>query len=108
MNGIFLRLYLRENDRHGGRMVSDAIMRHANKKNLGGCSVFKAIAGFGSHQLVHEGQQAFELNAVQTVRMDFLLTDAQSSQLIDWTREQGFHLFYTTAPAAFGTINPKD
>jgi len=108
ISGTLLRLYMHENDQHEGRLLWDTIMRHANKEGISGCSVFKAIAGFGSHHSIHKGPMPFELHGVQTVRMDFLVTDAESIQLIDWSRRQGLRLFYTTTPAGFGTINAQE
>jgi PII-like signaling protein len=104
MNGTLLRCYVHENDRHHGQLVWESLIRHANKIGIRGGSVFKAMAGFGRHHIVHEGPRPFEFSATQSVEVEFLVTDDEARGLLQWTQQQGMRLFYATTPAQFGTL----
>jgi PII-like signaling protein len=105
MNGTLLRCYMHENDRHNGQPVWESLIRHANKIGIRGGSVFKAMAGFGRHHIVHEGPRPFDFHATQTVEVEFLVTDADARGLLHWVEQQGMRLFYATTPARFGTVD---
>ena len=104
MNGTLLRCYVHESEQHHGQPVWEALLQHANDIGVRGGSVFKAMAGFGRHHVVHEGPRPFDLRAIQTIEIEFLVSDSEAHGLLEWVREQGIRLFYTTTSARFGAM----
>jgi uncharacterized protein len=104
MDGSFLRFYVREDQRHQGRLAWEWLLEQANALGVRGGSAFRAMAGFGRHHLLHEAR-FFELASL-TVEVEFIVTDAEAHTLIELLREQKIRLFYAHIPARFGVINP--
>ncbi|MDX2107228.1 MAG: DUF190 domain-containing protein [Candidatus Melainabacteria bacterium] len=51
--GLVLRLYMGESDKHGAHSLHDWIIKEAQKQGLSGATVFRGITGFGKHQHIH-------------------------------------------------------
>lgn len=51
--GFLLRIFLGENDRHGGMLLYDWIVRAARERGLGGATVLRGIEGFGANSHLH-------------------------------------------------------
>lgn len=107
MNGTLLRCYLHEDQRLHGQPAWEALIQHANESGIRGGSVFKAMAGFGHHHIVHEGPRLFDPHAAVTVEVEFLVTDEEARQLLTWVQSQGIRLFYATIPAMFATVDAE-
>lgn len=54
--GLALRIYIGERDRHGGKPLWQAILELLRARGLAGCSVFRGLAGFGANAVVHTEQ----------------------------------------------------
>src|SRR5438309_6187035 len=104
MQGSLLRFYVREGDRHGGRLVWEWLLEQANALGVRGGSAFRAMAGFGRHHVLHEST-FFELAGTLTVEVEFIVTDAEAQQLLALLQKAGIRLFYACVPALFGVIN---
>ncbi len=48
-----LRVFIGEDDRHQGRVLSEAIVEEARRRGLAGATVIKGALGFGANSLVH-------------------------------------------------------
>ncbi|WP_105317158.1 DUF190 domain-containing protein [Thermus tenuipuniceus] len=48
-----LRIFVGESDRHGGRLLYEAIVLEAKRQGLAGATVFKGFMGFGAHSRIH-------------------------------------------------------
>lgn len=48
-----LRIYIGESERHGGRLLHEAIVEEARGRGMAGATVFRGIMGFGANSLVH-------------------------------------------------------
>jgi len=48
-----LRVHTGESDHYGGQPLYTAIVEAARRAGLAGATVFKGIAGYGSHSVVH-------------------------------------------------------
>lgn len=105
MNGSLLRFYVHENERHDGQVVWELLLSHANTVGIRGGSAFKATAGFGHQHRVAE-QRSFDAADSQTVEIEFIVSDKEVGQLLDWIREQKIRIFYACMPARFGLSNP--
>jgi PII-like signaling protein len=105
MQGSFLRFYVHEDHRYKGRLVWEWLLEQANKRGLRGGSAFKAIAGFGRHHVLHEST-FFELAGTLTVEVEFIVSDREAFELLEFLKEHRIRLFHAITPALFGVINP--
>ena len=101
MDGSFLRFYLRENQRHGGRLLWEWLLEQANRMGIRGGSAFRAMAGFGRHHHLHENH-FFELAGTLTVEVEFIVTDDEARQLFELLDQERLQVFYAQIPARFG------
>jgi uncharacterized protein len=104
MKGTCLRFYMHENRKHHGVLLYEWLLETAKKAGIHGGSAFRAIAGFGSHGVLHE-QHFFELAGDLTVEVEFLLTDEQADALLGVLRRERVRVFYAKAPADFGLLD---
>jgi PII-like signaling protein len=104
MKGTHLRFYMHENRKHHGVLLYEWLLETAKKAGIHGGSAFRAIAGFGSHGVLHE-QHFFELAGDLTVEVEFLLTDDQADKLLQVLREERVRVFYAKAAAEFGLLD---
>ena len=105
MQGALLRFYIHENQRHQGRLLWEWLLEQANQHGIRGGSAFRAMAGFGRGHVLHENT-FFELAGTLTVEVEFIVTEAESQQLIDLVQQEKIRVFYAYTPAQFGVINP--
>ena len=104
MKGTYLRFYMHENRKHRGVLLYEWLLETAKKTGVHGGSAFRAVAGFGSHGVLHE-QHFFELAGDLTVEVEFLLADEQAEELLHVLRRERVRLFYAEAPAEFGFLD---
>ncbi|MCP5157816.1 MAG: DUF190 domain-containing protein [Gammaproteobacteria bacterium] len=105
MEGSFLRFYLRENQRHHGRLLWEWLLEQANRMEIRGGSAFRAMAGFGRHHHLHE-DHFFELAGTLTVEVEFIVTDNEAQQLLALLQAEKIRVFYAQIPARFGVTIP--
>ncbi len=103
MQGSILNFYVHEGDRHGGRMVWEWLLEEANKRGVGGGSVFRAMAGFGRERVLHE-RKFFELAGSQVLKVEFIVTDDEARELLALVRQEKLRLFHAQTAAQFGVI----
>ncbi len=101
MQGQFCRFYLRENDRYQGQLLWEWLLEQANRLGIRGGSAFKAMAGFGSHHVLHE-ERFFELAGSLAVEVEFIVTDKEADALLALLRRERVNAFYALIPARFG------
>ena len=106
MNGTYLRFYMHENRKHRGVLLYEWLLETAKKAGIHGGSAFRAIAGFGSHGVLHE-QHFFELAGDLTVEVEFLLAEEQADALLELLRREQVRLFFAKTPAEFGMLDGK-
>ncbi len=105
MDGCFLRFYIHEGDRLHGRLAWEWLLEQACKLGIRGGSAFKAMAGFGTHHVVHE-QTFFELAGSLTVEVEFVVTTEEADRIVDLVRKERLRAFSARIPARFELINP--
>lgn len=107
MEGIFLRFYVEESQRHQGVLLWEWLLEKGSELGVRGGSAFRAIGGFGRHHRVHESK-FFELAGSVVVEVEFVVNEREAQALTATVRDAGIRLFYARIPASFGVINPDD
>lgn len=51
--GILLRIFIGESDRHNGLALYEAIVQEARRRNMAGATVLRGIMGFGASSRLH-------------------------------------------------------
>jgi PII-like signaling protein len=101
--GVQLTFYCHLRAKHHGILLSEWLLEQAREHGLGGGSVFRAIAGFGRHGVLHE-EQFFELADDLPVKVEFLLRGDQADTLIQLARIAGVDAVYAQSPAHFALL----
>jgi PII-like signaling protein len=104
-DGHFLRFYVHEGQRHHHVLLWEWLLQHANRLGIRGGSAFKAMAGFGRHRVLHESH-FFELAGSLAIEVEFIVTEAESKQLLELIERENIRVFYACIPASFGVLNP--
>ena len=105
MQGSLLRFYIHENQRCHGRLYWEWLLDQANQLGIRGGSAFKAMAGFGRRNHLHE-DHFFELAGTLTVEVEFIVSDAEAQQLLGLIQREQARVFYAQMPVQFGVVNP--
>lgn len=106
MQGYSLRFYMHENQKHRGELLYEWLLEQAKKAKIHGGSVFKAIAGYGRHGVLHE-QHFFELAGDMTVLAEFIVNADEAAKLLDIVHQDGAPLFWAKFPAEFGIVEKE-
>ncbi len=101
MEGIFLKIYMSENQKHDGELLYEWLLELAKKMGIQGGSAFRAISGFGRHGILHE-EGFFELAGKQPVEVKFALSESEADQLIAKLNSENLTLFYVKVNAEYG------
>ena len=104
MNGVYLRLYMHENRKHGHMLLYEWLLERAKEMGIHGGSAFRAIAGFGRHGVIHE-QHFFELAGDLTVEVEFLISEEEADKLLTLLRRERIQLVYAKSVADIGVVN---
>ncbi|MEO8997853.1 MAG: DUF190 domain-containing protein [Rhodanobacter sp.] len=104
--GVHLTFYCHLRAKHDGMLLSEWLLEQARQHGLGGGSVFRAIAGFGRHGVLHE-EQFFELADDLPVKIEFLLREDQADLLLQLVRTAGVDATYAWSPASFAVIGQR-
>lgn len=104
--GAHLYFYCHAHTKHNGILLTEWLLEQAKQHGLGGGSVFRAIAGFGRHGVLHE-EQFFELADDLPVKIEFLLGNAEADALVQRVRDAGVDAVYARSPASFALLGTK-
>jgi PII-like signaling protein len=103
MNAVVLRVYVHESRRHHGMLLYDWLLEQARRQlHVHGGSAFRAIAGYGRHGVLHEWH-FFELEGELPVVIEFVVSQAESDQLLALIRAANLDVLYTRWAVEFGT-----
>lgn len=103
MKGSLLRFYVHESRKHRHILLYEWLLEQAREMGIHGGTVFRAIAGFGRHGVMHE-EHFFELAGDLAVQIDFAVSDDDAQRLLDRLAAEGIVIFYVRAPIEYGTI----
>jgi uncharacterized protein len=98
---VYLMLFVRELERHDGKLLYEWLLEQAKALGIPGGSAFRAIAGFGRHGVLHE-EGFFELAGDLPVQLEFIVSEEQARLLLDLIRRAGLNLVYSRFPVEFG------
>ncbi|MGN6667705.1 MAG: DUF190 domain-containing protein [Trinickia sp.] len=102
---VLLRFYVHENHRLRGKLLWEWLLCCGKELGVLGGSAFRAMAGFGSHRVLHE-DRFFELQGSLTVEVEFVATQADARQLVHLVSQEKVRAVYTSTPVTFGVIAP--
>ena len=88
-----LSFYVSEKQHHAGMPLYEWLLEEAKSLGVHGGSAFRAIAGYGRHGKMHE-ETFFELAGELAVKVEFVMDDAYSEQLLARIRSQSVKIFY--------------
>ena len=106
VQGVYLRFFMHANAKHDGKLLYEWILEQARGQKLGGGSVFRAVAGFGRHGVLHE-EHFLELAGDLPLKLEFLLRESEADALLDSVRASGAELVYARSPSEIGIIDNK-
>lgn len=104
MNGFQLKFYMHENRKHKGILLYEWLMEKAKEMEIQGGSVFRAIAGFGRHRVIHE-EHFFELASNTPVETIFILSSEECDRLIEIIEKEKLNIFFVKIPVEYGVLN---
>ncbi len=103
VQGVYLRFFMHASARHEGKLLYEWILEQARKHKLGGGSVFRAVAGFGRHGVLHE-ETFFELAGDLPLKLEFLLRESEADALLAIVQKSGAELVYARSASEIGLI----
>jgi PII-like signaling protein len=106
-DGVYLKFFVIENQRHGGQLLYQWLLREASAMGLPGGSAFRAVAGFGRHHVLHEAR-FYELAGELPMEVVFVADRAQADLLIAHVAAAGLSLFHCLMAAESGTTGSDD
>lgn len=101
---VYLKFFVLENQRHGGQLVYQWLLRRASALGLPGGSAFRAIAGFGRHHVLHEAR-FYELAGELPMEVVFVASRADADRLLAEVAAAGLSLFHYRMAAESGTTD---
>lgn len=101
MKGYSLRFYMHENRQHGGVLLWEWLLKHANRLGVQGGSAFRSMAGFGRHHVLHE-DSFFGMSGSTTVVVEFLVTPYEKGEIMSFINQENLQLFYSCIEINFG------
>ncbi len=104
MQGVCIRIFTSEATRHHGKLLVEWLLEEAKSLEIPGATVFRGIAGYGRHRVVHE-ETFFELAGELPVEIEIVAPEAQIEQLLARIRQEKLQVFYVRFPAEYGVIN---
>lgn len=102
--GVNLRFFMLANARHDGMLLHEWLLEQARREGLAGGSVFRAVAGFGRHGVLHE-ESFFELAGNLPLNVEFVLGGDEATRLLEIVRNAGAELVYVRMPVEYGVLD---
>ncbi|MBU6503055.1 MAG: DUF190 domain-containing protein [Burkholderiales bacterium] len=103
MQGVYLKFYVQESQRHQGILAYEWLLEDARKAGIRGGSAFRAIAGFGRRGKLHE-QHFFELAGDLFVEVGFALKEDEADKFLARLAGEQFKMFYIKIPVDMGVV----
>lgn len=103
MQNVYLKFYVSEKQRHGGKLLHEWLLEEALRQGIPGGSAFRAIAGYGRHGHLHE-ETFFELAGELPVQIEFVLDARLADHLLNALRAHNLNLFYVRYAVETGTV----
>lgn len=104
MNGLYLEFYFQEFRKHKGILLYEWLLETAKDMDIQGGSVFRGIAGYGRHGVLHE-EQFFELASNVPVKAMFMVSREEAEKFLEKVKNEKIHLVYTKMPIEYEQLN---
>jgi PII-like signaling protein len=79
--GLLLRIFIGESDRHDGKPLYEQIVIRARQLNLAGVTVLRGIMGFGAHSRLHTAK-ILRLSEDMPIVIEIVDTEENLNQLL--------------------------
>lgn len=104
MKGTYLIFFVQEDRTRHGILLYEWLLKEARQLGIKGGTVFKAIAGFGRHGLIH-ADSFIELAGDLPVEVTFMTTDDEAERLLAFLEAEGQSMFYVRMAAECGVTS---
>lgn len=104
MQGVCLRFYTNEFQKHDGVLLHEWLIEFARKNGIKGGSAFRAIAGFGRHGVMHE-EHFFELASNVPVEINFIISKEEANNFINKIKQNNINIIYSLTDCEYGTTD---
>lgn len=104
MRGFQLKFYMHENRKHRGVLLYEWLLEKAKELEIHGGSVFRSIAGYGRHGVIHE-EYFFELASNVPVVTVFILSEQEYDHFLKEIEKEKLNIFYVKVPVEYGVLN---
>lgn len=101
MQGVSLKLFVSEAQRHEGRLLYEWLLEQAKGLGIRGGTAIRAIAGYGRHGKLHE-EAFFELAGELPVEVEFFLSKIEAGQMLELLKHHQLRLCYVMTAAEYG------
>lgn len=101
MEGIYLRIFTTEKQKHDGVLLYEWLLEQAKAMGINGGSALRAIAGYGRHKKLHE-EAFFELAPDLPVELVFVLTSDEADRLLALIAAENLSLLYFKSKVEWG------
>lgn len=101
MQGVYIKFYLTESQRHGSKLLYEWLLEKAKQLGLPGGSVFRAVAGFGRHGHLHS-DTFFELSGELPMQVEFIVSSVHAEKLIVALNDEQIKLPYVNYSVEYG------
>ncbi|MGH8505098.1 MAG: DUF190 domain-containing protein [Stenotrophobium sp.] len=106
MEGVMLCFLVHENRKCHGLLAYEWLLETAKKLGIPGGTVYRSMAGFGRHGVLHE-QHFFELAGDLALQVVFILNDDEARRLLDIVAREENSFFYVRSPVEYGVVGGK-
>ncbi|WP_025323077.1 DUF190 domain-containing protein [Deferrisoma camini] len=85
-DGMLLRIFIGEADKHHGRPLYEAIVLKARELGLAGATVLRGVMGFGAHSRLHT-TKVLRLSEDLPIVVELVDTEENLQRLLPWLDE---------------------
>ncbi len=85
-DGMLLRIFIGEADKHHGRPLYEAIVLKARELGLAGATVLRGVMGFGAHSRLHT-TKVLRLSQDLPIVVELVDTEENLQRLLPWLDE---------------------
>lgn len=102
MQGIYLKFFVHENERHHGVLLYEWLLEAARGLGISGGTALRAIACYGHHGAIRENKFV-ELAGSPSIEVNFVLDDdTQADALLALVGSERLRLMYVRLPVSHG------
>jgi hypothetical protein len=85
-DGMLLRIFIAESDRHRGRPLYEAIVLAAREQGLAGATVLRGVLGYGAHSQLHAAK-VLSLSEDLPLVVEIVDTEERLDSFLPWLDE---------------------